>query len=215
MGESLSYSQFKNFLLNFAQRVLRSKDELNRMDAACGDGDFGTTMYVAFDKVLKILGSSGGVDVGTLLLEVGQAILSSAGGTAGPIFGTLFASAGNAAKSKSELEISDLAAMFEAALRKVEARGHAHVGDKTLIDVLDPAVASLKNSTTKHTPLLLALEDATNAAETGFELTKSVVAKQGKARYLGEQTLGKPDPGAYVTMLMFDCLRNEVNRRVE
>lgn len=215
MGESLSYSQLKNFLQNFAQRVLRSKDELNKMDAACGDGDFGTTMYVAFDKVLKILGSSGNEDAGTLLLAVGQAIISSAGGAAGPIFGTLFASAGNVVKSRSELGVSELAAMFEASLREVEARGHAHVGDKTLIDVLDPAVTSLKNSAAKNTPLLLALEDVANAAETGYESTKNIVAKQGKARYLGEQTLGKPDPGAYVTMLMFDCLRNEVNRRVE
>jgi dihydroxyacetone kinase-like protein len=215
LGESLSYAQLRNFLLNFTHRVLRSKDELNRMDAACGDGDFGTTMYVAFDKVLKILESSGNEDPGTLLSEVGQAILSAAGGAAGPIFGTLFASAGNAAKSGSELDVSELAVMFEASLKKVEARGRAHVGDKTLIDVLDPAVASLKNSAAKNMPLLLALEDAANAAEIGYELTKSIVAKQGRARYLGDQTLGKPDPGAYVTMLMFDCLRNETKRRDE
>ena len=81
--------------------------------------------------------------------------------------------------------------------------------------MLDPAVASLKNSATKATPLLLALEDVANAAETGYEQTKSVVAKQGKARYLGEQTLGKPDPGAYVTMLLFNCLRNEAKQRPE
>ena len=215
MAESLSYPQLKDFLLNFTRRILRSKDELNRMDATCGDGDFGTTMYVAFNEVLKILESSRSEDAGSLFSEVGQAILSAAGGAAGPIFGTLLASAGNVAKSKSELDVSELAAMFEVSLRKVEARGRAHVGDKTLIDVLDPAVASLKNSATKNTPLLLALEDAANAAETGYELTKGIVAKQGKARYLAEQTLGKPDPGAYVTMLMFDCLRNEAKRRIE
>ncbi len=105
--------------------------------------------------------------------------------------------------------------MFESSLGEVEARGRAHVGDKTLIDVLDPAVASLKNSAAKGTSLLLALGDAANAAETGYEQTKSVVAKQGKARYLGEQTLGRPDPGAYVTMLLFDCLRNETKQHAE
>jgi len=132
----------------------------------------------------------------------------------GPIFGTLLASAGTVAKSRSELDVSELASMFEASLRKVEARGRANVGDKTLIDVLDPTVASLKNSAAKNTPLLLALEDAANAAETGYELTKGIVAKQGKGRYLGEQTLGTPDPGAYVTMLLFDCLRDEAKQRV-
>jgi len=215
LAESLSYPQLKDFLLNFTRRILRSKDELNRMDATCGDGDFGTTMYVAFNEVLKILESSRSEDAGSLFSEVGQAILSAAGGAAGPIFGTLLASAGNVAKSKSELDVSELAAMFEASLKKVQARGRAHVGDKTLIDVLDPAVTSLKNSATKNTPLLLALEDAANAAETGYELTKNIVAKQGKARYLAEQTLGKPDPGAYVTMILFVCLRNEAKRPVE
>ena len=212
MGEVLSFLQIRNFLLNFTRRVLQSRDELNRMDAACGDGDLGTTLYVAFNKVLTILESSRSEDIGTLLSEVGDAILSSAGGAAGPIFGTLFAEAGKAMKSRTELGVSELAAMFEASLRKVEALGGAHVGDKTLIDVLDPAVASLKVSAAKKRDLSLALEDAVNTAETGYELTKSVVAKQGRARYLGEQTLGKPDPGAYVTMLIFDYLYNEAKR---
>src|SRR5271157_5466042 len=113
------------------------------MDAACGDGDFGTTMYVAFNNVLKVLESSRNEDAGAIFSQVGKTILASAGGAAGPIFGTLFASAGNAAKSRTELNITELAAMFESSLAEVEARGRAHVGDKTLIDVLDPVVASL------------------------------------------------------------------------
>jgi phosphoenolpyruvate---glycerone phosphotransferase subunit DhaL len=215
LAESLSNAQFRNFLLSFTRHVLGSRDELNRMDAACGDGDFGTTMHVAFSMALKILESPGNNDTGTLLSEVGQAILSSAGGAAGPIFGTFFASAGDVAKSRSELTVSDLATMFEASMRKVEARGGAHVGDKTLIDVLEPTVASLKNSAAKNTHLLLALDDAANAAKSGYDLTKELVAKRGKARYLGEQTLGKPDPGAYVAMLMFECLRNEAKQPIQ
>jgi len=212
LGDVLSYLQIRDFLLNFTRRVLQSRDELNRMDAACGDGDLGTTLYVAFNKVLTVLESSRSEDIGTLLSEVGDAILSSAGGAAGPIFGTLFAEAGRTTQSRTELSVSELAAMFEASLRKVEALGGAHVGDKTLIDVLDPAVASLKVSAAKKRDLSLALEDAVNTAETGYELTKSVVAKQGRARYLGEQTLGKPDPGAYVAMLIFAYLYNEASR---
>lgn len=183
------------------------------MDADCGDGDFGTTMYVAFGKVLNTLEAARNENIGALLSQVGEAILSSAGGAAGPIFSTLFLSAGKATKSRTELSVSDLAAMFESSQRNVEARGGARVGHKTLIDVLDPAVVSLKNSVAKKLALTLALKDAVNAAETGYEKTKSVVAKQGKARYLGEQTLGKPDPGAYVTLLLFDCLCGESKRR--
>ncbi len=213
MGEKLTYSNFRNFLLSLTDRVLEAKDELNKMDAACGDGDFGTSMFLAFSKVQQAIQSHQGEDIGTLLSDVGRAVLSSAGGAAGPTFGLLFEEAGKATKARTELELSDIASMFESSLRKIETRGGAKVGDKTLLDALDPAVASLKKASTKMAPLSSALEEAAGAARAGYESTKSLVARQGKARYLAEQTLGHPDPGAYVTMLMFEGLSNEIKQR--
>lgn len=210
MQEILTLSNIRTFLLNLTDSVLESKDELNRMDAACGDGDFGSSMFVAFSKVQKTVQSAPlSEDIGRLLSDVGQVVLSSAGGAAGPIFGTLFAEAGKAAKAKTELSLSDLAKMFNSSLEKIEARGGARVGDKTLLDVLDPVVASLKKASADKTPLSLALENATKAALAGFESTTTLIARRGKARHLAEQTLGHPDPGAYVTMLMFKSLYSE------
>ena len=199
----------KHFLLTLADRILQSKDELNQMDAECGDGDFGTSMFVAFTNLRRTAESDQGDDIGKLLTDVGQAVLSSAGGAAGPIFGMLFAEAGKAAKGKDDLGVSDLAAMFEAALVKIKARGGARVGDKTLLDALDPVVTSLKKSAAADTPLQPALESAFGAARMGYEGTKELVARQGKARYLGEETLGHLDAGAYVTMLIFESLYGE------
>jgi len=211
LGETLTYSNIKDFLLNLANQVLQSKDELNRMDAACGDGDFGTSMYVAFSNVVNTIQSAQGEEIATLLSEVGNAILASAGGAAGPIFGTLFVEAGKSTKSKTELGVVELATMFESSLRRVEARGGALVGDKTLLDVLDPAVESLKKAAAENATLTSALADAAEAAETGYAVSMMLVARQGKAKYLGVQTVGHPDPGAYVTMLMFETLSRGAN----
>ena len=211
LAKTLTYSNIKDFLLNLANHVLQSKDELNRMDAACGDGDFGTSMYVAFSNVVKTIQSAQGEEIATLLSEVGNAILASAGGAAGPIFGTLFVEAGKSTKSKTELGVVELATMFESSLRRVEARGGALVGDKTLLDVLDPAVESLKKAAAENATLTSALADAAEAAETGYAVSMMLVARQGKAKYLGVQTVGHPDPGAYVTMLMFETLSRGAN----
>jgi len=176
------------------------------MDSACGDGDFGTSMFVAFSRVRNALNTLQSDDVGILLSITGQAVLASAGGAAGPLFGTLFSEAGRVAKGKSEVNISDLAAMFESSQRKIESRGGADVGDKTLLDSLGPAVASFKNSSATKTELCEALKEAAQAAQTGYESTSNLVAKHGKARYLAEQAVGHPDPGARVIALMFEIL---------
>jgi dihydroxyacetone kinase phosphoprotein-dependent L subunit len=210
LEEKLTHSQVKHFLLNLADLILRSKDELNKLDAECGDGDFGTSMFVAFTNLQRITQSTQGDDISKLLTDAALAVLSSVGGAAGPIFGTLFAEAGKTTRGKNELGVSDLASMFEAALMKIEARGGARVGDKTVVDALDPAIVSLKESAANNTPLSSALGNAAKAARLGYERTTSLVARQGRARYLAEQAIGHPDPGAHVIVLLFERLYAEV-----
>jgi dihydroxyacetone kinase-like protein len=176
------------------------------MDAECGDGDFGSAMFIAFSSVRTALDRAQSNDIGVLLKEVGNAILASAGGASGPMFGTLFIEAGKAAKGKKSVELSDLAMILDQALQQIHARGRAIVGDKTLVDALDPAVNYLKGAAASMTPLPLALENAAQAAISGCESTKQLTAKHGKARYLGDQTLGFADPGAQVIALLFSTL---------
>jgi len=196
----------RRFLLDLSDRILQAKNELNGMDAECGDGDFGSIMFIAFSNVRKTLQETLSNDIGIVLTEIGNAILSSAGGASGPMFGTLFIEAGKVAKGKSEVELPELAIMLDKSVQKIRARGGARVGDKTLVDALEPAVNSLRESVAADVPFPLALRNAAEAAKVGCECTKHLTAKHGKARYLGEQTVGFVDPGAYAITLVFSSL---------
>ena len=203
--DRLGYDDVRGFLLEFSNRILQAKSTLDALDAECGDGDFGSTMCVAFSNVRTVLQKDQGNDIGVLMKDVGNAILS-AGGASGSMFGTLFIEAGKAASGKKSLELTDLAMMFDQSLQQIHARGEAIVGDKTLVDALEPAVSYLRGAAASTTPLPLALENAAQAAISGCESTKQLTAKHGKARYLGDQTLGFVDPGAQAIALLFSTL---------
>lgn len=206
MQQTLDYNFIKNFLLNLANAVTQKKDYLGKLDAACGDGDFGVGMYLGFKNVQKTVERQRNGDIGTILNEAGYAILSSVGGASGPLFGTFFIEAGKTAKGKKEIDLKDLTTMFEMSLEKISLRSGAKVGEKTLVDALDPAIESLREASQRKLDILSALRIAAEAAKRGSESTKDLVAKQGKARYLGEQTLGHVDPGAEVMRLFFETL---------
>ena len=204
MADSLSWFDFQNFLVELSRRVVQSKNQLDSMDAACGDGDFGSTIAAAFERAATALKDAPANGVGTLLTSYGSTILSTAGGASGPIFGALFVEAGKAVKGKTEVSPQDLALMFGASLKRIQQLGGAVLGDKTAVDSLEPALRSLQK--TAQASLREALEQAARASETGCESTKHLIAKHGKARYLGEQTIGSVDPGAYLVSLLFDVL---------
>ena len=200
------YALMKRFLLALAAKIMNEKDHLNKLDAACGDGDFGVGMYLGFKSAQKAVEEHTTGDIGTLLSNTGSAILSSVGGASGPVFGTFFAEMGEKAKGKSEIQLGDLATMLEGSLEGICLRGRAKVGDKTLVDALEPAVKSLRESVSRKIELLPALQVMVEASKCGCESTADLVAKHGKARYLGEQAVGHIDPGAYVVQIIFDTL---------
>lgn len=207
LGDKLTYAQILSFISNFSEHIIQTKDQLNLMDANCGDGDFGTSMYVAFDNVRKAMEKQQKQsDVGILLSSAGYSILSSTGGASGALFGTFFIEAGKYAKGKTELNLFDLSTMFDLSLKKIQTRGGAKVGDKTLVDSLEPGVKALQEAAATGSAFEIALERSAAAAEMGAQSTKSMVANQGKSRYLGEQTLGYVDPGAFVMALVFRIL---------
>ena len=192
---------------------MQHSDSLSRMDAECGDGDFGVGMQLGFKNARRALLESKNDDIGCLLRTVGQQILSSVGGASGPLFGTLFIEAGKAVAGKREIDVMDLARMFDNSLEKISLRGGASVGDKTLVDALAPAVTSLRRSAENDVDVSQALEMAAEAAKAGADSTKNLIAKHGKARYLGEQTLGCEDPGAEVVRLVFENLSSHRRTR--
>jgi len=206
LEEMFDYALMKRFLLALAAKIMNEKDHLNKLDAACGDGDFGVGMYLGFKSAQKAVEEHTTGDIGTLLSNTGSAVLSSVGGASGPVFGTFFAEMGEKAKGKSEIQLGDLATMLEGSLEGICLRGRAKVGDKTLVDALEPAVKSLRESVSHKTELLPALQGTVEASKRGCESTADLVAKHGKARYLGEQAVGHIDPGAYLVQIIFETL---------
>jgi len=158
------------------------------------------------------LANPGSTDVGGVLELTGSSLVSSMGGASGPLFGTAFSSAGRAVGGRSKVGVAEVAAMFEAAESSVVKLGGAKVGDKTILDSLHPAAVAARMAHESGDPdLIHAFESIVAAARSGLEATKGLVAKKGRAMYLGERGLGTPDAGAASLCIMLeaalDCLR--------
>lgn len=141
-------------------------------------------------------------DIGTIFKTVGMTLLSTVGGAGGPLYGTLFLQAGMKTAGKMELSLADWAEAMDAALSGIVMRGKAQVGDKTMVDALTPAVSALKQSVQENLSIHEALDVSAEAAKKGMESTTPLVARKGRASYLGERSAGHQDPGATSSYLM-------------
>ena len=169
---------------------------LTELDAAIGDADHGENMDRGFKAVMNKLPEMSEKDIGTIFKTVGMTLLSTVGGAGGPLYGTLFLQAGMKTVGKMELTLEDWCSIMEAALSGVVMRGKAEPGDKTMVDSLTPAVSSLKQSLENGTAFGKALAMSAEAARQGMETTIPLVARKGRASYLGERSAGHQDPGA-------------------
>jgi phosphoenolpyruvate---glycerone phosphotransferase subunit DhaL len=192
------YDQVADWIKRFAAVVAEQKGELSRLDAAIGDGDHGTNMDRGLRKAVEKLDGVEGNDIGAALKAVGMALVSSVGGAGGPLYGTFFLQAGQSATGRSELDTEGFAAMVRAGVEGVQARGKAEPQDKTMVDALLPAVAALEQGG----DLADAAARAADAAEEGMRATVDLVARKGRASYLGERSRGHQDPGATSSALM-------------
>ena len=187
-----------------AAKLIRSQSEvLSRLDSECGDGDHGTTMVRAMGILESATGpSSKAQSLSEMLHEAGWNVMGVDGGASSALLGSFIAGMGNASLG-SELDCASLAASLEAGLNVVEKRTKARLGDKTMMDALVPAVAAFGAAAGAGRTIGEAMNDAAAAAEAGAESTKDMVARYGRARYLGDKTLGCPDPGATSISLLF------------
>lgn len=186
----------------FAAVVAEHKDELTQLDSAIGDGDHGTNLDRGMRAAVEKIGDAGD-DPAATLRAVGMALISKVGGASGPLFGTLFLEAGKALQGADEVGAAEWAAAVDAAVRGVQARGKAEVGDKTMVDALVPARDALRAAADSGAPLADAAGRAADAAEQGRDATEPLVARKGRASYLGERSAGHVDPGATSTALLF------------
>ena len=191
-----------NWLNECGRVIAENKDYLTQLDSAIGDADHGANMDRGFKAALAKLPAVADKDIGTLLKSVGMTLVQTVGGAGGPLYGTFFMQAGTTTANKMELTVADWAASLEAALNGVIARGKAQPGDKTMVDALTPAVNALKQAVTDGTDQNEALRRSASAAEQGMKDTIPLVARKGRASYLGERSAGHQDPGATSSYLL-------------
>jgi dihydroxyacetone kinase-like protein len=185
--------------------IEQNRDYLTQLDAAIGDADHGANMERGFKAVMTKMPEFADKDIGTIFKTVGMTLLSTVGGAGGPLYGTFFLQAGMKSAGKMELSLDDWALALKAAVDGVIMRGKAEPGDKTMIDALTPAVEALEHAKTNGDSLAKALQDSAEAARQGMLATIPLVARKGRASYLGPRSADHQDPGATSSYLILQA----------
>ncbi|HEX9029194.1 MAG TPA: dihydroxyacetone kinase subunit DhaL [Anaerolineales bacterium] len=188
----------------YAGVIAANNQYLTQLDAAIGDADHGANMNRGFQAVLAKLPGVADKDLGTIFKTVGMTLISTVGGAGGPLYGTFFIQAGTALAGKQEISLEDWIAALESAIQGVKNRGKAEPGDKTMMDALLPALQAAKDAAASGQSMEEALRRSAQAAEEGMKATIPLVARKGRASYLGERSAGHQDPGATSTFMMLD-----------
>jgi dihydroxyacetone kinase-like protein len=199
---SITRDDTLNWVKSIASVIGENSTYLTQLDAAIGDADHGANMDRGFKAVMNKLPEVSDKDIGTIFKTIGMTLISTVGGAGGPLYGTFFLQVGMKTAGKMELSLTDWVDALEAALNGVVMRGKAELGDKTMVDALTPAVAVLKQSIQDGQPINKALELSAEAARQGMEGTVPLVARKGRASYLGERSAGHQDPGATSSFLI-------------
>jgi dihydroxyacetone kinase-like protein len=185
------------WLQHFADLISAHREELSELDAAIGDGDHGTNMHRGMQAVVANLT---GDTAGALAKQAGMILVSTVGGASGPLYGTFFLRFAAACGEAAELDATQFVAAMQAGLDGIVARGKAERDDKTMFDALAPAIDALAAGASGS--LGAALRAASDAADKGRDATVEMVARKGRASYLGERSVGHQDPGATSAALL-------------
>ncbi len=192
------------WIISYAEVIAENKEYLTDLDAQIGDADHGANMNRGFQAVLQKLPDNEEKDIGGILLAVGMALLSKVGGASGPLYSTLFIQVGKSIDGKMEFGLEDWAKALEAATTGIVNLGKASLGDKTMVDALTPAFKALEEASQQGLSLEEGLVKSAKAAEEGMIATIPLVARKGRASYLGERSAGHQDPGATSTFMLLD-----------
>jgi phosphoenolpyruvate---glycerone phosphotransferase subunit DhaL len=201
----LTSDQMIKWLERFAALVTENKDHLTQLDSAIGDADHGANMDRGFKAVLGKKTEFQGKDIATVFKTVAMTLISTVGGASGPLYGTFFLQAGLLAAGKSSISAEEFGALLEKGLNGVIQRGKANPGDKTMIDAMQPAIAAYRKALQGGESLDVALKKAAESSREGMKATIPLVAKKGRASYLGERSAGHQDPGSTSTALLFQA----------
>jgi dihydroxyacetone kinase-like protein len=201
--DAITLDDLAAWLREFAELITANKDHLTRLDSAIGDADHGINMDRGMQAVVAALDDDDFTQVSDLFKKVGMTLVSTVGGAAGPLYGTYFLRFGMKAGDVAALSPAELGEALDAGLEGVVARGKPEPGDKTMFDAMAPATAAYSAAIAAGDDVTAALAAAQTAAEQGRDDTIPMLAKKGRASYLGERSIGHQDPGATSTALLF------------
>lgn len=204
--DTITLDGFTAWLGAFRDRVTEQRSYLTELDSAIGDADHGANMARGMAAVMEKVGTASSATVDELFKTVGMTLVTSVGGASGPLYGTFFLRLGMTAGPVAECDAAALAAALRAGLDGVVARGRAEAGDKTMFDAMAPALEAMDAAVASGASLAEATAAARDAAAAGRDATEPLVARKGRASYLGERSAGHLDPGSASTALLFDAL---------
>lgn len=212
---SMSPQQVKEMFLYVGDQIIESKPLLTEVDSAIGDGDHGIGMSVGFTEAKANLEKQDFETINDVFKTIGMSMISSMGGASGVIFGTLFVGGIKNLEKADTLDVALMASIFEKSLQAIKDRGKANLGDKTMIDALEPAVEGLKEcAANDEEDILASLKVAEQKANEGVEKSKEYVAKFGRAKSLGDRAIGHQDAGATSIWIIFRSMREWVEESV-
>jgi dihydroxyacetone kinase-like protein len=191
---------------DMASAVVENENYLTELDSAIGDGDHGVNLRRGFDALAERLPSFKEKEIHELLNDAGLVLLETTGGSVGALYGSAIMEAGKTMRDKDKIFLNDFVRMVQAAEGAIRNRGQVQVGEKTMLDTIHPFLESLRKSLEEDLTFIDALDRGHEAAKEGLESTRNMIAKKGRAKYLGEKTLGHLDVGAASSYLMIQSL---------
>ena len=196
----------RRFVELAAEAMEAHREYLTELDSAIGDADHGINMSRGFKKALEKVSGGSYQDIGGVFKDVAMALMGSVGGASGPLYWTLFMKMSMKLAGKREATLAELSEAMAEGVRGIVALGKAEKGEKTMLDALYPALEAFSSGSDEAS----ALEGAVSAAEEGMKSTIPMLAKKGRASYLGERSVGHQDPGATSAYLLLSCLKEAV-----
>ena len=202
MSGEIGITELRQMFAEAARQIRHEQELLSRLDSIGGDGDHGTTMVRAFEKLEESLNAAGDAALEVRLRDAGWAVLGVDGGASSAILGTFVAGMGDA-ELGHKASCSQIASSLASGLRAVSKQTKAQPGDKTMMDALAPAIQVFETAAGEGRTISEAMLCAAEAARSGADATSGMIARYGRARHLGERTLGSPDAGATSIALLF------------
>ncbi len=203
MNESGTNEQITRMILGAVDKIKANHVHLSKLDSATGDGDHGTAMLRVAQSIEQTIRENPADPLKDWLEKIGWAVMGVDGGSTGPLMGSFFSGMAESMADDQTITGAQMAAMFTRGLEQVRTITAAKVGDKTMIDALVPAVEAFQNAIEQNVSIATALQQAAVAADEGARATTNMQARFGRARNLGDRTLGHADPGAASTALIF------------